>query len=70
MRKTLIDQRGNKEIPIQQTLDKLCKSLAGTIQAMSLTVKTKDPYTAGHQRRVSNLARTIAGDGTIKRERI
>jgi HD-GYP domain-containing protein (c-di-GMP phosphodiesterase class II) len=27
---------------------------------MAATVETRDPYTAGHQRRVSDLARTIA----------
>ena len=40
--------------------EKLRKSLAGTIQALSSTVETRDPYTAGHQRKASNLARTIA----------
>jgi len=48
------------EEELEQTLEKLKKSLIGTIQAMSLMVETRDPYTAGHQRRVSNLARTIA----------
>jgi PAS domain S-box-containing protein len=43
-----------------QTTEKLRKSLAGTIEAMSMTVEARDPFTAGHQRRVSNLARVIA----------
>ena len=30
------------------------------VQAMSLTVEARDPYTAGHQRRVADLARAIA----------
>jgi putative nucleotidyltransferase with HDIG domain len=34
--------------------------LQATIEAMATTVEKRDPYTAGHQRRVSNLARTIA----------
>jgi len=55
-----ITERKNMEESLRETLEKLRKSLAGTIQAMSLTVETRDPYTAGHQRRVSNLARTIA----------
>ena len=55
-----ITPRKQAEKSLQQTLEKLRKSLAGTIQAMSLTVETRDPYTAGHQRRVSNLARAIA----------
>ena len=45
---------------LQKTLEKLQKALGGTIQAMALTVETRDPYTAGHQRRVSNLACAIA----------
>ncbi len=55
-----ITYRKNAEESLKQTLAKLRKSLAGTIQAMSLTVESKDPYTAGHQRRVSSLARSIA----------
>jgi len=31
-----------------------------TIEAMSVIVETKDPYTSGHQRRVGNLANKIA----------
>ncbi|MEI6154945.1 MAG: HD domain-containing phosphohydrolase, partial [Deltaproteobacteria bacterium] len=55
-----ITSRKQAEEDLKQTMEKLRKSLAGTIQAMSLTVETRDPYTAGHQRKVSNLARTIA----------
>lgn len=36
------------------------KALGGTIQAIALTVEKKDPYTSGHQQRVSDLARSIA----------
>jgi PAS domain S-box-containing protein/putative nucleotidyltransferase with HDIG domain len=45
---------------LKETAEKLRKSLLGTIQAMSLMVETRDPYTAGHQKRVSNLAETVA----------
>jgi PAS domain S-box-containing protein/putative nucleotidyltransferase with HDIG domain len=55
-----ITPRKLAEESLRQTLEKLRKSLAGTIQALSSTVETRDPYTAGHQRKVSNLARTIA----------
>ena len=33
--------------------------MAGFIQTMAATVETRDPYTAGHSRRVSDPARTI-----------
>jgi|GEM_PF-767131 len=55
-----ITPRKLAEEELKQTLEKLRKSLIGTIQAMSLMVETRDPYTAGHQKRVSNLARIIA----------
>ena len=48
------------EEELKRTLEKLRKSLAGTVQVVSTTVETRDPYTAGHQKRVSNLARAIA----------
>jgi putative nucleotidyltransferase with HDIG domain len=55
-----ITVRREAEEDLRKTMDRLRKSLAGTIQAMSLTVETRDPYTAGHQRRVSALARALA----------
>jgi len=48
------------EEELKQTLEKLRKSLMGTIQALSSTVETRDPYTAGHQKKVSKLASAIA----------
>ena len=41
-----------------------------TIQAMALAVETKDPYTAGHQRRVADLARTIATEMGLTTDQI
>jgi PAS domain S-box-containing protein len=55
-----ITDRKLAEENLKETAEKLRKSLLGTIQAMSLMVETRDPYTAGHQRRVSKLARVIA----------
>jgi len=55
-----ITERKQAEDALQKTLEKLKKSLAGTIRVVSMTVETRDPYTAGHQRKVSNLAYSIA----------
>ena len=55
-----ITEREEAEQELRQTLEKLRKAMAGIIQAMALTVETRDPYTAGHQRRVAELARAIA----------
>ncbi|MFC1626232.1 HD-GYP domain-containing protein [Pseudomonadota bacterium] len=40
----------------------LKKALEGTITAISKAVEARDPYTAGHQRRVADLAVAIAGE--------
>ncbi len=45
---------------LQQGVAKLQRSLDGFVRAMSLAVDIRDPYTAGHQRRVSVLAARIA----------
>ncbi len=45
---------------LKQTLTDLRKSMGGAIQAITQTVEVRDPYTAGHQRRATDLARSIA----------
>ncbi len=45
---------------LRNTLNDLQKAMDGIIEAMGLTVETRDPYTAGHQRRVAEIARAIA----------
>jgi PAS domain S-box-containing protein/putative nucleotidyltransferase with HDIG domain len=55
-----ITERKQAQENIKQAMEKLRKTLTGTIQAVSLIVEMKDPYTAGHQRRVSRLASAIA----------
>jgi PAS domain S-box-containing protein/putative nucleotidyltransferase with HDIG domain len=55
-----ITQRRQAEIEVREGLDKLHRALSGTVGALANTVETKDPYTAGHQRRVAQLACAIA----------
>jgi response regulator RpfG family c-di-GMP phosphodiesterase len=50
---------------LQATMEKLQKSMEGIIQAMATTVETRDPYTAGHQRRVTHLALAIAEEMSL-----
>jgi len=49
-----------RETTLQHTVQNLQRFTEGIIQAMALTVETRDPYTAGHQRRVADLAYAIA----------
>lgn len=56
------------EADLKDTLKNLRAALGGTIQAIALTVEKKDPYTAGHQQRVSDLARAIATEIGLPRK--
>lgn len=50
------------------SLNKLRTTMAGIIKTLSITVETKDPYTAGHQRRVSDLSRAIAQKMNLEKD--
>ena len=65
-----IAERKRAEEELQHALKKLRKTLGATIQAMASTVETRDPYTASHQRQVANLARAIATEMGLSKERI
>jgi len=52
-----------------QSMARLRKSLGGTVQAISMAVEIKDPYTSGHQKRTADLARSIAGEMGLSPER-
>ena len=44
----------------KKSVERMRKSLAATVNAIAVTVERRDPYTAGHQHRVADLARSIA----------
>ncbi len=45
---------------LKLNLDKLQRAMEGIVQAISKAVEMRDPYTAGHQQRVADVACTIA----------
>jgi PAS domain S-box-containing protein/putative nucleotidyltransferase with HDIG domain len=55
-----ISQRQKADAEIKESRDRLEKALSGTVQALSMTIELRDPYTAGHQRRVGRLSDAIA----------
>ncbi|OGP49486.1 MAG: hypothetical protein A2Y79_09270 [Deltaproteobacteria bacterium RBG_13_43_22] len=65
-----ITERKKNEEELKQSFEKVRKAMGGIIQAMALTVESKDPYTAGHQQRVSSLARTIAQEMGLSKDRV
>jgi putative nucleotidyltransferase with HDIG domain len=46
------------------------KALGATVKAIALVVETRDPYTAGHQKRVVDLARAIAQEMGLSADRV
>jgi PAS domain S-box-containing protein/putative nucleotidyltransferase with HDIG domain len=56
-----ITERLDAQNAIRESFSKLNRAMSGIIEAMALAVESRDPYTAGHQRRVADLAMAIAG---------
>jgi putative nucleotidyltransferase with HDIG domain len=52
--------RRQSELAMERTLAKLRRMLHGTVSVLAAALETKDPYTAGHERRVARLACAIA----------
>ena len=55
-----ITERKKAEVEIKRSLEKLERAVDGTVEALARMAELRDPYTAGHQRRVSKLACAIA----------
>jgi putative nucleotidyltransferase with HDIG domain len=53
-------ERKQAEEKLRQSYKKLRKMLNDIVQTVALTVEIRDPYTAGHQQRVSQLTSAIA----------
>ena len=60
MRETLKNQNIVLEERVKEKTAEIQQMLSATIQTMAVMVDVRDPYTAGHQRRVSQLSCAIA----------
>ncbi len=65
-----ITERKRAKEQLEESFKSLRKAMNGIIQAIALTVERRDPYTAGHQRRVADLARAIATTLALPKEQI
>jgi PAS domain S-box-containing protein/putative nucleotidyltransferase with HDIG domain len=65
-----ITKRKRAEEELQQSYQELQKALEGTIHALASAIEMRDPYTAGHQRRVTRLACAIAKEMGLSEEQI
>ncbi len=64
------EERDRILVEQQHYLDRIQEGLEDTVQAIAATLEMRDPYTAGHQRRVADLAAGIAGELGLTHEQI
>lgn len=55
---------------LKKSLEKLLRTLEGTVNALASATEKRDPYTAGHQQRVTRLACAIAKEMKLSEEQI
>jgi len=55
-----ITDRSQAEEKLKEILESLRKAIKTTIQVLGTATEARDPYTAGHQKRVADLSRVIA----------
>ncbi len=65
-----ITERKLAETKLAQTMESLRRAISATTQVLTLAVETRDPYTAGHQRRVAELAEAIAREIGLPTEQV
>jgi PAS domain S-box-containing protein/putative nucleotidyltransferase with HDIG domain len=65
-----VTERKRADRALEQSVTRLRRATEGIIQAMTIAAELRDPYTAGHQRRVTQLACAIARETGLPDERI
>jgi PAS domain S-box-containing protein len=65
-----VTEQKRAEREVRKTMEKLRKTMGGIIQVLSQTVEMRDPYTAGHQRRVADLGRAMAHEIGLSPEQV
>ncbi|MCX5893242.1 MAG: PAS domain S-box protein, partial [Deltaproteobacteria bacterium] len=65
-----ITARKQAEAALGRSLEKIRQTLTDTVEVLATTVETRDPYTAGHQRRVAHLACALSREMGFTPDRI
>jgi HD-GYP domain-containing protein (c-di-GMP phosphodiesterase class II) len=63
-----ITGRKRAEEELRRNMKQMRRNLDGTIQAIARTVETRDAYTAGHQRRTTDIAGAVAYEMGLSKE--
>jgi PAS domain S-box-containing protein len=65
-----VTERKKAEDKLRETLGGLRNALGGIIQVLSAISEKRDPYTAGHQRRVADLSQAIGQEMGLAADRV
>jgi PAS domain S-box-containing protein len=65
-----ITERKQAEEQVRRHAEQLRRTVEGAVSAMSHLVESRDPYTAGHERRVSELATAIGAEIGMEGEQL
>jgi PAS domain S-box-containing protein/putative nucleotidyltransferase with HDIG domain len=65
-----ITERKLAEEALRTSIASLQRTLDGTVKALATTIEMRDPYTAGHQNRVAEIACMIAEEMGLSKDRI
>ncbi len=65
-----ITVRKKAEEELKKSLERYQKTFEQTINALVSALERRDPYTAGHQKRVASLAYAIAGEMDLPKEQV
>ena len=65
-----ISERKQAQEEAKRSIEKLVRAMEHAIQAMTMVVEMRDPHTAGHQQRVTQLACAIAKQMGLSKEQI
>jgi putative two-component system response regulator len=60
----------SREDERRRGFEKVRRALKSTVQAIATVVEMRDPYTAGHQRRVADLARALGAEMGLSDDRL
>jgi len=63
-----VSQRQRVEQALRESVESLRQTLEETVNALTVTSEKRDPFTAGHQERVSRLAFALAGQMGLSEE--
>jgi HD-GYP domain-containing protein (c-di-GMP phosphodiesterase class II) len=65
-----VESRRRVQLELERSFETIKKAMHSTIQAISMTVEKRDPYTSGHQQRVADLTKAIAQELKLPADQI